>query len=183
MLSIARCAKRVSTNVVAFVPSIILTTILCPVLASASNIEPFNDCANSISQDQSNVTPAQVYTYSCRRPGNNFGSADALQNTYVAAVASDSLDLVQLDVATDLSTSSLLPENSTTGPSEAVSDASDNPDRVPEPPSVTLMCLGLVAGLGMHLRKTISRSTPSAPEPSAPASSSESRPCDNSHRA
>ena len=185
MLSIARCAKRVSTKVAAFVAPIIIPTILCPVLASASNIDLLSDCANGIRQDQNNVTPAQVQTYSCRQPGNDFGSTDALQNTD-AAVASDSLDLVQLDViATDLSTGTLLSGNSTTGSSQAVSkvNASDRPDRVPEPPSVTLMCLGLVAGLGMHLRKTISRSTPSAPEPSAPASSSESRPCDNSHPA
>lgn len=186
MLSIAHSAKRVSTNVVAFLASIILTTTLCPVLASASNIDLLSDCANGISQDQSNVTSAQIHAYSCRQPGNVFGSTGALQNTYFAAVASDSLDLVQLDViATDLYTGGILSENSTTGSSEAVSDAnaSERPDRVPEPPSVTLICLGLVAGLGMHLRKTTSRNTPFGPAPSAPASSSESRPCDNSHPA
>jgi hypothetical protein len=186
MLSIAHSAKRVSTNVVAFVASMIFTAILCPALASASSIELLNDCANGITQDQSNVTPARIHTYSCRHPGNDFDSTGALQNTYFAAVVSDSLNLVQLDViATDLYTGSLLSGNSTTGSSEGVSkvSASETPDRVPEPPSVTLMCLGLVAGLGMHLRKTISRSTPSAPEPSAPASTSESRLCDNSHPA
>jgi hypothetical protein len=186
MLSIAHSAKRVSTKVAAFVAPIIFTTVLCPVLASASNIELLSDCANSISQDQSYVTPAQVYTDSCRQPGNDFGSIGAWQNTYAADIASDSLDLVQLDViATDLYTGSLLSGNSKTGSSEAVSDAnaSDNPDRVPESPSVTLICVGLVAGLGMHLRKTISRNTPFGPEPSALASSTESRPCDNSHPA
>lgn len=165
MLSIAHSAKRDSTNVVTCIASIIFAAILCPVVASASNIELLNDCANSISHGESNVTPAQVYTYSCREPGNYFDSAGASQNTYVAAFASDSPDLEQLDViAIDLPTANLLLGNSTTASSEAVSNvnATGNPDRVPEPPSVALMCLGLVAGLGIHLRKTISRSTPSA---------------------
>ena len=141
MSSIAHSAKRVSTNLVAFVTSIFLTTILCSVFASASNIEIPNDCANGIGQGQTNAPPAQFYTDSCREPG----------------AASDSLDLVQLDVfAADLSTGVLLSGIGTPGSSEPVSDvnASVSPDRVPEPTSFTLMCVGLLAGLGMHLRKT-----------------------------
>jgi hypothetical protein len=157
MSSIAHSAKRVSTNLVAFVTSIFLTTILCSVFASASNIEIPNDCANGIGQGQTNAPPAQFYTDSCREPGNYSGSTDAPQSTYVAGAASDSLDLVQLDVfAADLSTGVLLSGIGTPGSSEAVSDvnASDSPDRVPEPTSFTLMCVGLLAGLGIHLRKT-----------------------------
>jgi hypothetical protein len=156
MLSIAHSAKRVSTNLVAFLASIVLTTILGPALASASNIELPNDCVNGIGQGQINAIPAQFPTDSCRQPGSDFGSTDASQSTYVAA-ATDSLDLVQLDdFATGLSIGVLPSGIGTPGSSEAVSDvnASDSPDRVPESPSVTLMCIGLVAGLGVRLRKT-----------------------------
>jgi hypothetical protein len=183
MLSNAHSAKRVSINVVAFVASIIFTTNLCPVLANASRIELLNDCANGISQGQPNATTAQGYTFSCQPAGNYFGSTEALQSVDVIAGASDflhpvrldpaQLDPVQLDiVATDLSASPLLSGVSVTESSGAVSDAdqSDSPDRVPEPLSLTLICIGLVAGLGIHLHKTISRNIPSAPAPQGPAS-------------
>ena len=152
MLSIAHSAKRVSINVMTFVALIIFTTVLCPALAKASNIEPLNDCS-----------VAQVYTFSCQQTGNYFDSTEALQST-VTAVAG--LDHVQLDaIGANLSTSTLLSGVSMTGSSGAVTDVNqnDSPGRLPEPPSLTLMCIGLVAGLGIHLRKTTSRNT--QPEP------------------
>jgi uncharacterized membrane protein YqgA involved in biofilm formation len=166
MLSIAHSAKRALINVVIFVASIIFTTILCPVLANALNIEPLNDCANGISQGPAKTTIAQVYTFRYQQTGNDLGSTEALQNACVTAVANDFLDDVQSDIiAPDLSTGVLLSGVGVTGSSGAVSDASanDSPDRVLEPPSLTLMCIGLVAGLGIHLQKTTSRSIPFSP--------------------